>query len=538
MESDHIHRRDAIIIALAVIIFLAVIFRAAYICDDAYIPCRTVENFLHGYGLTYNVGDRVQSFTHPLWMFLISAVYFVINGLLRLSFLNQLYYIAIGLNLVCSLATILIFAFGVVKDQWAAICGVILLALSKAFTDYSTSGLENALTHLLLVVFCYLYQRGRNSDAAPDVKSLFWLTLIAAFGFLNRMDTLLLYLPVLIVAFVKAFKIVKWKAIRTILLGALPALAWLVFSVIYYGFPFPNTYYAKLTTGISAELLIRQGVLYFINSLQVDPLTLVVITLALVVPFILKRSQAIPLLVGVVLYLLYVVKIGGDFMSGRFFAAPFLLAVIYLACVVQSEQNKVWAAVLAAALLLSLGAPASPLWGNGYIGQAESLKEFVSKSGIADERAFYFKETGLVNAARNVQFPDSLYAGRKWIKTSSGVALLQRLGFEGYAAGPNAHVLEAWALADPLLAHLPVADPVGWRIGHFARTIPDGYIETLETGKNQILNPDLAAYYDRLALVVKGDIFAPGRFAEILRLNTGYYNDLIQKYHLTEAVIQ
>jgi arabinofuranosyltransferase len=103
---------------------------------------------------------------------------------------------------------------------------------------------------------------------------------------------------------------------------------------------------------------------------------------------------------------------------------------------------------------------------------------------------------------------------------------------------PNAHVLEAWALADPLLAHLPVADPLGWRIGHFTRTIPDGYIETLESGRNQILNPDLAAYYDRLALVVKGDIFAPGRLAEILRLNTGYYNDLIQKYHLTETVVQ
>ena len=30
----------------------------------------------------------------------------------------------------------------------------------------------------------------------------------------------------------------------------LPLLAWELFSLLFYGFPFPNTYYAKLNTGI------------------------------------------------------------------------------------------------------------------------------------------------------------------------------------------------------------------------------------------------------------------------------------------------
>jgi arabinofuranosyltransferase len=47
----------------------------AWLCDDAYITFRTVDNFIHGYGLTWNVAERVQAYTHPLWMLLLSGVY-------------------------------------------------------------------------------------------------------------------------------------------------------------------------------------------------------------------------------------------------------------------------------------------------------------------------------------------------------------------------------------------------------------------------------------------------------------------------------
>src|SRR5690348_16048670 len=61
--------------ALAVAAFLVLEIKDAWLSDDAYITFRTVYNFTHGYGLVWNVGERVQSYTHPLWMFLLTIAY-------------------------------------------------------------------------------------------------------------------------------------------------------------------------------------------------------------------------------------------------------------------------------------------------------------------------------------------------------------------------------------------------------------------------------------------------------------------------------
>ncbi len=70
--------RFAVIGALAAL-FLLVLVRTAWVCDDAFITFRTVDNWLNGYGLRWNVAERVQSFTHPLWM-LLYAVPYAVSG--------------------------------------------------------------------------------------------------------------------------------------------------------------------------------------------------------------------------------------------------------------------------------------------------------------------------------------------------------------------------------------------------------------------------------------------------------------------------
>ena len=49
-------------------LFLLVAVNCAWICDDAYIGFRVADNFAHGYGLTWNVAERVQVYTCPLWI--------------------------------------------------------------------------------------------------------------------------------------------------------------------------------------------------------------------------------------------------------------------------------------------------------------------------------------------------------------------------------------------------------------------------------------------------------------------------------------
>src|SRR5204863_239512 len=81
-------------------------------------------------------------------------------------------------------------------------------------------------------------------------------------GVTNRMDTLLLFGPALALALGRR---PGPRALGEVLLGMVPFLAWEVFAVVYYGFPFPNTAYAKLGAGIPAATLAGQGLRYVGN---------------------------------------------------------------------------------------------------------------------------------------------------------------------------------------------------------------------------------------------------------------------------------
>ena len=66
---------------MCLVIFTYVFLANAWIGDDAYITFRVVDNFINGYGLTFNPDERVQAYTHPLWMLLLSAAYAVTSNL-------------------------------------------------------------------------------------------------------------------------------------------------------------------------------------------------------------------------------------------------------------------------------------------------------------------------------------------------------------------------------------------------------------------------------------------------------------------------
>ena len=75
VEAGDSARRRVLLVAV-------VLIRTAWICDDAYITFRTIDNFLHGFGLRWNVAERVQSFTHPLWLIVRPVLLRAIEGLL------------------------------------------------------------------------------------------------------------------------------------------------------------------------------------------------------------------------------------------------------------------------------------------------------------------------------------------------------------------------------------------------------------------------------------------------------------------------
>ena len=85
---------------------------------------------------------------------------------------------------------------------------------------------------------------------------------------------------------------------------------------------------------------------------------------------------------------------------------------------------------------------------------------------------------------------------------------------------------------------MPAFYDVEWRVGHYERVIPDGYVYSFYLEDNVMADKDLALYYDKLSFIVKGDLFDSQRFVEIWRMNTGQYDHLIDfdRYRYPELI--
>ncbi|HXV59887.1 MAG TPA: hypothetical protein VEK15_04270 [Vicinamibacteria bacterium] len=520
-------RHPVLLLLLAA--FFVVLLRTAWICDDAYITFRTVENLLDGFGLRYNPAERVQTYTHPLWLFLLLP-FRLLTG--------ELYFASLALGLVCSLAAVGVLAFGVARDFWAGALGLAALVFSKSFVDYSTSGMENPLAHLLLALFFLVYT---SDEADSNPRRLYFL---AGLLTLTRMDLGLLVIPPL-------FDVIRHHRLRRgfsqVIIGLVPLLLWEVFSLVYYGFAFPNTAYAKLGGGIPRLELAAQGGLYVLDSLAADPLTLTMVCGALLFVFVEKNRHGATAMLGAGLYLSYVVAIGGDFMSGRFFSAVGFVAVLTLVHRVALE-GWIRAAAFGVVLVVGFSAPHPPILSGSREGIGGEGRRAIR--GIVDERAFYFPYTGLVGASRPAGMPRHPWAmqGLRAREKGDAVVFRDTIGMFGFYAGPSVHVVDYYGLADALLARLPSRADPNWRPGHFARAIPPGYRETLSQGSNRLDDQQLLPYYEALRKITREPLFSRERWLAILSMNLGTCSDHVpfdryryagrERVRLTEITVE
>jgi arabinofuranosyltransferase len=483
---------------LLTLIFFAILIRTAWISDDALITWRTVLNVTHGYGLTFNIAERVQTFTHPLWMLLMTATYLVVRNVYAATFA-----LSIAMSLV-------VFWMAIRRAASPAQMWIVAAALlfSRAFVDFSTSGLENPLSNLLLALFALAAMRAAASPSPPLLR----LWLITSLLYLTRPDDVVLVAP--------ALAAVTWRSgrsrasLRAIAIGLSPAIVWTLFALIYYGSPVPNTAAAKLATGIPRAELWQQGLLYLIDSFDRDPLTLVTIFLAIGTGFA-TRGPARLLALGLALYLFYVVSIGGDFMAGRFLATPVFAAALILGWIVTVDARVGYVAAASLAVV-GLASAQIPLLSDGRFKEPG-----IRSTGIVDERAIYFGSHSLMRATRQS------FADPDWPRRGESPAPPQLdeacglLGAAGLGRGPHTHLLDDCALADPLLARLPAMFNTHWRPGHFRRLTPPGYRESLESAANLLTDPALKRLYDDVRLVTRSPLVSRDRLRAIWRLNTG-----------------
>jgi arabinofuranosyltransferase len=196
----------------------------------------------------------------------------------------------------------------------------------------------------------------------------------------------------------------------------------------------------------------------------------------------------------VLLQVVYVVWVGGDFMAGRFLTAPFFLSLAICVTLLDALDAKYTQVALAVVAFVAVLSPYRPF-------EEVPPDREIPASGIVSEREFYREELGLgANLRKRAYRQHSFYRqGVAFRKEPERVVYFENAGFAGYAAGPNRHR----------------ETQREWRIGHYGREVPAGYLPTLRTGKMKLTEARHRELYGRLRLIAGGPIFSVARLEAI-----------------------
>lgn len=507
--------------------FCLIVIALAWQSDDAYHGYVMSRHLVEGHGLVYNIGERATASTCPLFTLIIALFYF---------FTREMYFTSL---LVCTLFSvaayhILVYALCRTKEQ-VVICFITLTG-SQAFISYTTSGLENSLLFFLSALFLYFIKDQEKFDG----KRMFCLALIISLLAMARMDSVLIFVPVIVWIYLFRRKDVSFiKAVGIGLAGLLPFILWEVFACFYFGFPFPNPAYVKLGTAIPTVEYIKRGVRYALYTALDDAVVITVPAVTVVLGLFSRKMKYILVSSGILLYGIYVIRIGGDFMMGRHFTNMLFVSVALSVMMINDLKQDTKKLPLIRTVFY-LTAFVSVIFAATF-GRTDGTQYLVGhkySSQISDEREYYYGTTGLYNNVVSLIKTGRLCVQDTW--NNEATDDLRDRGFSGgiieNAAGilvyynPDLYLNDTYALGDPFLSKLPAEYQDNWRVGHLRREVPEGYQESIRNNENLIEDEDLHEYYDKIRLLTRSELFSEGRINTIIDMNLGKYRYLTENY--------
>jgi arabinofuranosyltransferase len=317
-------RQQRALIAAPVAALVALAWQRRWMSDDGFIHLRIVKQIVAMHGPVYNMGERVEASTSPLWVALLS----VLEPLPGLA----LPWKAVLLGIILTAAgVVLAFRGGAVlfrrsdEDDSRLLLplGAFVVAALAPFWDFATSGLETGLTFGWIGLSYWWCARRVTLEDPPSRRAERAGAVLVGLGWLIRPD-----LAVVSVAFAVPVLLAVARLGRRRLLGAfgamvaLPAL-YQLFRMGYYAMLVPNTALAKeagkpqwgkgwnylvdffgpywlwLPLAVGVGVMVQQAL---VDRREGDRLRL--------------AARVAPV-VGAVVHGAYIVRVGGDFMHAR-----------------------------------------------------------------------------------------------------------------------------------------------------------------------------------------------------------------------------
>lgn len=399
-----------------------------WIADDAFFSFRYASNLVAGHGLVFEPGERVEGYTNFLWTMLVAAA---------MALGAEPVLASVVLSLASFAAVIVLTARHARALDGGGPSLVPLAALATAtnyvMATYATSGLETMLAAALVL----------GAVAAAERHRVGLSGLLGVLAAMAHPDHGLYYATLGVVLLLDRAR--RARILRYVAPFLVIFLPWFAWRWAYYGDPLPNTYHAK-----SADLAyFAQGRAY---------VTICIFgagVFALGVPAIAgawhcRRSVlARWTLLTAPLFLLYVAKIGGDFMLGRLIVTliPPVLVLAEVGTLRTLRASRAWLRPAGVAL--------------GACTLVAAIPVTVLRSGekywhVADERTFY-----RLTSVRPVVVDSGYFeAARRLAEHFTARGLRPKLFID--SAGFIAHytrlpIVDTFGLTDRRIARHPLA---------------------------------------------------------------------------------
>jgi arabinofuranosyltransferase len=415
--------------------------------DDGFITLRVVHQLVEGHGPVFNTGERVEAATSVMWVATLAAGDVVLP--LRLEWVAVVLGIAL---MLAGVALALVAGRSVVGRLHPGAVfvpvGALVFVAVKPVWVFSSSGLEGGLVTAWLGASLWLLQRWAASDRPLPAAS----AVVLGLGPLVRPE-LALFSAAFLAAVLVGDRARGWRAGGRLLAWALALpVAYQVFRMGYYGVLVPNTAVAKEAGSSRWDL----GWDYF--RAFVDPywlwLPVLVLALGAYVPLVadLRREGrwrhllvVAAFVLGAALEVLYIVRLGGDYIESRLLLPAFFAVVAPVALVPVRPRY-------AGALLVVPWAVVSTLF----------LRSTIDDTTFANDNRVTTDDWGWGEGgpARTADFsgePGVYYNGRllPGVELRGGHTTVYAsfgIGMSGYALR-DVYVLDMLGLADPLTAH-------------------------------------------------------------------------------------
>lgn len=442
--------------------------------EDAFLNFRIVDQIRAGHGPVFNIGQRVEVATSPLWLAMLTVAKTVLP-FVRLEYLalaGGLLLTGLGFWWVQAGAARLWRGGDGDGARPAGLIvpvGAVVLAALPASWEWATSGLENGLSVAWLGALMLVLATVARPDPPPmSTAKTIAVGVLLGLGPLVRPDLALMSAAAIVAVLV--VRRPRGAQLAWFLVGCatLPVLMQL-FRMGYYGILVPNTALAKDAGGTYWS----QGWNYLVDFVAPYWLWVPVLAVVAIAVLVLMRASgptlvvALALPVAGLLHAVYIVKSGGDYLHARLlmpsaFAllAPFAAVPWSRRLVAPLAVAGVWAFIALAVLRPEIHQGFVPLTAHD-VAEGRDLMANLAKPGrrplLAED--FIFTDGPLAKRlqARGEHALVTSTAKQPILgATPSRTTLLSLAsGISGYRAGPEVLVHEFNSLADPVGSHMP-----------------------------------------------------------------------------------